>query len=92
MALNGCCRLDVDVRNGLPEQVPQQLPDPSKISLATVLSNHVILQVGPESFALHAHLQPGSAQVRAGQSVKRGQTLGPLGNSGNPRRRTFTST
>lgn len=73
----------VDVRNDLPEQMPPQLPDPAKVSLATVLGNHVILQVGPDAYALFAHLQPGSVQVRTGQTVKRGQTLGLLGNSGN---------
>jgi hypothetical protein len=73
----------VDVRNDLPEQVPPKLPAPSNVSLATVLGNHVILQVGPEAYAVYAHLQPGSVRVRAGEGVQRGQTLGLLGNSGN---------
>ncbi|MCP9917679.1 M23 family metallopeptidase [Cyanobium sp. ATX 6F1] len=73
----------VDVRNDLPEQVPPNLPAPSAVSLATVLGNHVILQVGPEAYAVYAHLQPGSVRVRAGERVRRGQPLGLLGNSGN---------
>ncbi len=73
----------VAVRNDLPEQVPPKLPAPSTVSLATVLGNHVILQVGPEAYAVYAHLQPGSVRVRAGEGVQRGQLLGLLGNSGN---------
>lgn len=73
----------VDVSNDLPEQVPPNLPAPSKVSLVTVLGNHVILRVGPEAYAVYAHLQPGSVQVRAGEGVRRGQRLGLLGNSGN---------
>lgn len=73
----------VDVRNDLPEQVPPQLPDPGSVTINTVLGNHVILQVGPEAYALYAHLQPGSVTVRPGQRVKRGQRLGLLGNTGN---------
>jgi hypothetical protein len=73
----------VAVRNDQSDQVPPKLPDPSLVSLANALGNFVVLHVGPEAYALYAHLQPGTVQVRAGQRVKRGQSLGLLGNSGN---------
>ena len=34
------------------------------------------------NYCLYAHLQPGTLRVKSGDRVKRGQTLGLLGNSG----------
>jgi Peptidase family M23 len=48
-----------------------------------VLGNHVVLDVGGERYALVAHLQRGSAAVRPGQEVRRGELVGRCGNSGN---------
>lgn len=43
----------------------------------------MVLDLGGGRFALYAHLQPGSIQVRRGEDVRRGQVLGRVGNSGN---------
>lgn len=45
--------------------------------------NYVVLDLGGHAFALYAHLEPGSVQVRAGELVHRGQVLGRVGTSGN---------
>ena len=47
------------------------------------LGNYLILDLGGGNYCLYAHLQPGSLRVKAGDRVKRGQTLALLGNSGN---------
>ncbi|MBW4462591.1 MAG: M23 family metallopeptidase [Nodosilinea sp. WJT8-NPBG4] len=73
----------IQTRNDLPEQVPPTLPDPATIDLENVLGNNVILDLGNGVYALYAHLQPGSVQVTPGESVKQGQVLGLLGNTGN---------
>ena len=48
-----------------------------------VLGNHVIVDLGDGTFAALAHLQHGSARVRRGQRVRRGEQLARCGNSGN---------
>lgn len=70
-------------RDDLPQQTPGRMPDPSTIHLDNVLGNHLILRVAPDAYVLYAHLQPGSLRVRPGRSVRRGEVLGLLGNSGN---------
>jgi murein DD-endopeptidase MepM/ murein hydrolase activator NlpD len=48
-----------------------------------VPGNVVIVQHGPTLFSVYSHLQPGSQRVARGARVKRGDTLGLCGNSGN---------
>jgi len=45
--------------------------------------NHVIVDIGGGSYAIYAHLKPGSVTVGEGEHVGRGEVLGRLGNSGN---------
>ena len=45
--------------------------------------NDVIVQIRPDTWALYAHLQPGSIAVAVGDEVVAGQPLARLGNSGN---------
>ena len=71
----------VAVRDGLPEQPPNALP--AGIDPTETTGNQVIVQVRPDTWALYAHLQPGSIAVAAGDEVVAGQTLGMVGNSGN---------
>ena len=71
----------VAARDDLPEQVPGKFPE--AIPLAEADGNSVVLDLGGGRFALYAHLQPGSLRVRAGDRVRRGQTIGLVGNSGN---------
>ncbi len=48
-----------------------------------ILGNHVVLDLGGGAYATLAHLQRGSAMVRIGQAVRRGEPIGRCGNSGN---------
>jgi len=56
--------------------------DPAKRGLDPVLGNHVILRTG-ETFALLAHLAPGTVPVKTGQSVRAGDVIGRVGHTGN---------
>ncbi len=69
------------VIDGLPEQTPGQYP--TNISLEEADGNSVILDLGEQRYAMYAHMQPGTIQVRVGQRVNAGQLLGLVGNSGN---------
>ncbi|MGO4839784.1 M23 family metallopeptidase, partial [Rhizobiaceae sp. 2RAB30] len=70
----------VAARNDLPEQVPGKLP--AGISLGEADGNFVVQDIGG-AYVLYAHMQPGTVTVKAGDRVKRGASLGKVGNSGN---------
>ncbi len=69
------------VTDGLPEQTPGKYP--SNISLDQSDGNSIILDLGEHRYAMYAHMQRGSIQVRVGETVKMGRLLGLVGNSGN---------
>jgi hypothetical protein len=69
------------VIDGLPEQTPGKYPN--NIPLDQADGNSVILDLGEQRYAMYAHMQPGTIQVRVGQRVAAGQLLGLVGNSGN---------
>lgn len=71
----------VGVQDGLPEQTPGSLP--SGQTVQTAGGNHIVVKLAPKRFAFYAHLQPRSLRVEKGDSVRRGQVLGLLGNTGN---------
>jgi hypothetical protein len=71
------------VRDGIPENVPGPTSRAVPITRETIAGNHVILDLGGGRYAFYAHLQPGSLRVKVGDTVKRGQVLGLVGNSGN---------
>ncbi|MFJ6810693.1 M23 family metallopeptidase [Streptomyces anulatus] len=48
-----------------------------------IIGNHVILDLGDSTYAVYAHVQRGSLQVKTGDTVRAGQQLGRVGNSGN---------
>ncbi|MFD7128139.1 MULTISPECIES: M23 family metallopeptidase [Streptomyces] len=48
-----------------------------------IIGNHVILDLGGGTFAVYAHVRRGSLRVKAGDTVRAGQRLGRVGNSGN---------
>ncbi len=73
----------IDTLNTLDDQVPGKLPDPSSITLQNVDGNHVVLDLGGGFYAFYAHMRKGSVTVKPGDTVKRGQVIGNLGNSGN---------
>jgi hypothetical protein len=71
----------VEALDGMPDTPPGSFPE--GITLAEADGNHVVLQLDEGHYALFAHLQPGSVQVRKGQQVRRGELLGRVGSSGN---------
>ncbi|WP_339152553.1 M23 family metallopeptidase [Streptomyces sp. F41] len=48
-----------------------------------IIGNHVILDLGEGTYAVYAHVQRGSLEVKAGDTVRAGQRIGRVGNSGN---------
>jgi hypothetical protein len=78
----------VAVRDGFPDNVPghnEEFHPAVPITLATILGNSVILDIGNGQFAHYYHLQAGSLEVKAGDRVRRGQLVGNIGNSGDAR-------
>jgi len=71
----------VSVTDGLAEQTPGKYP--TNISLDEADGNSVILDLGAQHYAVYAHMQPGSIKVHKGESVKLGQIIGLVGNTGN---------
>jgi Peptidase family M23 len=71
----------ISVTDGLPEQTPGKYPENIPIEQAD--GNSVVLDLGGSRYAVYAHLQPGKIRVHQGDSVKRGQVLGLVGNTGN---------
>jgi murein DD-endopeptidase MepM/ murein hydrolase activator NlpD len=55
----------------------------SVLGVHRVIGNHVILDLGDGTYAVYAHVQRGSLQVRAGDTVRAGQPIARVGNSGN---------
>jgi Peptidase family M23 len=70
------------VFDGIPENVPGLNSRAVPITLETVGGNYVTLDLGQGSYAVYAHLQPGSLRVKAGDKVRRGQVVGLVENSG----------
>jgi len=66
---------------GMPNQTPGKMPE--NIAIEEADGNSVILDLGGGRYALYAHLDPGSVRVHKGDTVKRGQVIGLVGNTGN---------
>ncbi|HUQ81214.1 MAG TPA: M23 family metallopeptidase [Gemmatimonadaceae bacterium] len=73
----------VAVKDSIPENVPGINSRAVPITLETVGGNHVIIDIGGGYYAFYAHLKPGSLRVKKGDTVKRGQVVGLVGNTGN---------
>jgi murein DD-endopeptidase MepM/ murein hydrolase activator NlpD len=63
--------------DGIPENTP------GEVNPEMLTGNAIIVQHTPSLYSLYAHLKTGSVRVKVGTKVKRGQTLGLCGNSGN---------
>lgn len=68
-------------RNDLPEQTPGTYPQ--GIPLDEADGNNLVLDIGNGFYVNYAHMRPGSVRFEAGQTVKRGDVLGAVGNTGN---------
>jgi len=62
-------------------QIPGKLPP--GMTLTEADGNHIVLDLGGGRYALYAHLMPGSVKVKADDTVKRGQVMALVGNTGN---------
>lgn len=74
----------VKVQDGITENVPTQLPTPALTS-EQFSGNYVMLKITQRDrdyYALYAHLEPESIQVKVGDQVTEGQVIALLGNSG----------
>jgi murein DD-endopeptidase MepM/ murein hydrolase activator NlpD len=71
------------VKDGIVENKPGENSRAVKVTLETLLGNHIVLDLGDHLYAVYAHLQPGSLRVKAGDRVQAGQAIARLGNSGN---------
>jgi len=73
----------VEVKDGIPENVPNSGKLAVPITSDTLAGNHVIEDLGDGHFAAYAHLRPGTLKVKAGDTVHAGDVLAHLGNTGN---------
>lgn len=71
--------------DGKVVKVVNDLPDNVLGDMAVVhpAGNHIVIDMGEGHFVLLAHLQRGSARVSVGDTVKTGQPIANVGNSGN---------
>ncbi len=73
----------VEVKDNIPENIPQSDKLAVTLSEETIGGNHVIVDIGHGKYAFYGHMIPHSIHVKVGDAVTRGQVLGKLGNSGN---------
>jgi murein DD-endopeptidase MepM/ murein hydrolase activator NlpD len=73
----------VNVTDGIPENVPNSSKLAIQITDENIAGNHIIEDLGDGHFAAYAHLRPGTLKVKAGDTVKAGDVLARLGNTGN---------
>jgi murein DD-endopeptidase MepM/ murein hydrolase activator NlpD len=66
----------------MPDLAPGILAPPAPVPLERASGNYVALDLGDGRFAFYEHLRQGSIVARAGERVRRGQTIGQLGSSG----------
>jgi hypothetical protein len=69
------------VIDNLPNEIPGKMP--TNIPIEQADGNSIVLNLSAGRYALYAHLKPGSIKVHAGDTVKLGQTIALVGNSGN---------
>jgi hypothetical protein len=71
----------VSSQDDQPEGTPGQLPPGQTVQTAG--GNYLVIDIGHGRYAFYAHMQPGSQKVKIGDTVKTGQPIGLLGNTGN---------
>lgn len=73
-----------DVDANAPGVLPAQDPTlAAKLTVENVDGNHVILDLGGGVYAMYAHFIKGSITVKLGDTVKAGDKIAKLGNTGN---------
>jgi hypothetical protein len=77
------------VANGTVISTGDGLPDIDTIysappaTIDTAAGNYAIIDIGNQKYACYAHMVNGSVRVKPGDTVREGQVLGLMGNSGN---------
>jgi hypothetical protein len=69
----------VDIRDDMPDNGIYKVPP---FSFATGPGNNVVIDIGNNKYACYVHTIPGSIRVKRGDTVKEGQVIALLGNSG----------
>ena len=74
--------------DGQEANAPGVLPADSpvlgpKLTVGNVDGNHIVLDIGHGAYAFYAHLLKGSLKVKVGDTVRKGQVIARLGNTGN---------
>jgi len=69
----------IDTRDDMPDNGIYKVPP---FSFATGPGNNVIIDIGNNKYACYVHTIPGSIRVKKGDTVKEGQVIALLGNSG----------
>ena len=72
------------VRDDIPDNPGQAKANALPDTLANLGGNRVVLDLGGGKFASYMHLQPRSIRVKVGDSVRVGDVLAVVGNSGAP--------
>lgn len=73
----------VEVKDGIPENVPNSGKIAGPITADTLAGNHIIEDLGDGHFAAYAHLRPGTLKVKENDTVHAGDVIAHLGNTGN---------
>jgi hypothetical protein len=73
----------VEVKDGIPENVPNSGKLAVQITNDTLPGNHIIQQLSEDHYAAYAHLRPGTIKVKVGDAVHAGDVIAHLGNTGN---------
>jgi len=73
----------VEVKDGIPENVPNSSKLAVQMTYDTLAGNHIIQELSEGHFAAYAHLRPGTLKVKVGDTVHAGDVLAHLGNTGN---------
>jgi Peptidase family M23 len=72
----------VGAADGLPENVPHSGKYAVELTFDNAAGNHVVVEIAPHRYVLHAHMKPGTVRVKAGDTVRVGDILGHVGNTG----------
>ena len=75
----------VSTRDGIAENIPGHFGK-GKLAVAmsydTIFGNMIVLDLGDGQYAYYGHLKPGSLLAKKGDSVRRGQVIARIGDSG----------
>jgi len=73
----------VEALDGIAENIPHSGKMAIEMTPAVMAGNNIVEDIGGGHYVGYAHFRPGSITVKKGDSVRVGQVLGKLGNSGN---------